>query len=185
MDAGIATQLITVGATLSGVVLTLGTNAYIEGRRARDTRALESMRLASEHARWLRDERMKVYAEFSISGEEVMQLIRSELPILLGPEGVVLQDDMEARWHQLRTRLRKACNQVELFGTDAARAAALLSWRTARNGVNDLFHDLGNDLESSSGSRSDMLERIRALASDFGTSGERFLEACRKDLQRN
>lgn len=35
MATGIATQLITVGATLSGVVLTLVTNAYLEGRRAR------------------------------------------------------------------------------------------------------------------------------------------------------
>jgi len=184
MDASVATQLITVGATLSAVVLTLGTNAYLEGRRARDARALESMRLASEHAKWLRDERMKAYAEFSMAGEDVMQLIRSELPALLESDGVGQQDEVEARWHESRIRLRKACNQVELFGTDSARAAALLSWRTARDGVNDILHDLGNGVNPSS-STSDMSERVRAVASDFGTCGVRFLEMCRKDLQGN
>jgi hypothetical protein len=40
MATGIATQLITVAATLSGVVLTLVANAYREGRRAQDVREL-------------------------------------------------------------------------------------------------------------------------------------------------
>jgi hypothetical protein len=38
MEPGIATQLITVSATLAGVVLTLLANAFLERRRARDTR---------------------------------------------------------------------------------------------------------------------------------------------------
>ena len=64
---GIATQLITVGATLAGVTLTLVANAHLEGRRARDTRELEALRLASEHAKWLRDQRVKAYADLSLA----------------------------------------------------------------------------------------------------------------------
>ena len=55
MEAGTATQLITVAATLSGVVLTLIANAYLERRRARDARELESLHLSSEHAKCLAD----------------------------------------------------------------------------------------------------------------------------------
>ncbi len=65
VESGTATQLITVGATLGGVILTLLANAYLERRRARDTRDLESMRFDSEHARWIRDERLKAYAGLS------------------------------------------------------------------------------------------------------------------------
>jgi hypothetical protein len=86
MATEIATQLITVGATLSGVVLTLVTNAYLEGRRARDARELESLHLASEHAKWLRDERQKAYAGLSLAAEEALQFIRSDMPTLIGPD---------------------------------------------------------------------------------------------------
>lgn len=78
MEAGTATQLITVAATLSGVVLTLVVNAYLEQRRAHDAPDLESLHLSSEHAKCLRDERLKAYLGLSIAGEEVLQFIRSE-----------------------------------------------------------------------------------------------------------
>jgi hypothetical protein len=42
---------------VSGVVLTLVANAYLERRRGQDARELESLRLETEHAKWLRDER--------------------------------------------------------------------------------------------------------------------------------
>jgi hypothetical protein len=53
VDAGLATQLVTVGATLGGVVLTLAANALLERRRTREAHRLESLRTAAEHAKWL------------------------------------------------------------------------------------------------------------------------------------
>ncbi len=139
MGTGIATQLIIAGATLSGVVLTLVTSAYLEGRRARDAREMESLRLAAEHAKWLRDKRLKSYAGLSLAGEDVLQFIRSELPMLTGPGGAGRREAAEARWTELRTELRKAYNQVALFGTDDARAIARQVWRISRNGGNDFL----------------------------------------------
>jgi len=182
MEAGTETQLITVAATLSGVLLTLVTNAYLERLRARDSRELESVRVTSEHAKWLRDERLKAYAELSIAGEEVLQFIRSELPMLLEPNGAGQRQHAEAQWRMLRTALRKAYNQVALFGADNARAAALDLWRTARNAGNDFLRDLGASAEVSA-AQPDLAEQIRSGASRVGTVGDRFLEACRKDLQ--
>jgi hypothetical protein len=182
MDPAIATQLITVGATLGGVVLTLGTNAYLERRRVRDTRELESLRVASDHAKWLRDERLKAYAGLSMAGEEVQQFIRYELPQLIGPDRAGERDEMEAHWHELRIELRKAYNHVALFGAEDARTAALHLWRTARNGVNDILRDLDADPDSS-GPRTGLSEQARAVASRLGSAGNGFLEACRKDLQ--
>ncbi|MGW6710833.1 hypothetical protein ACWGDE_38920 [Streptomyces sp. NPDC054956] len=183
MESGTATQLITVGATLGGVVLTLLANGYLERRRARDTRELESLRVDSEHAKWLREERTKAYAGLSLAGEEALQFIRSEMSLLIGPEGAGRRTEVEARWRELRTGLRKAYNQVALFGADPARTAALQMWRTARNGGNDFLRDLDAGDEALSGP-GELSERIRAIASDLGTAGDRFLEACRVDLQR-
>lgn len=135
-------------------MLTLVTNAYLEDRRARDTRELESLRLASEHARRLRDERLKAYAGLSLAAEEVLQFIRSEMPALIGPDGAGRRHPMEVRWPGLRTELRKAYNQVALFGGEDARAVALQVWRVARNGGNDFLRDL----ESRSGNVSDRLD---------------------------
>ncbi len=182
MDSGIATQLITVGAALGGVVLTLSTNAYLERRRVRDTRELESLRVASEHATWLRDERLKAYAGLSMAGEEVQQFVRYELPKLIGPDRAGKRDDTEARWNELRIELRKAYNYVALFGAEDARAAALHLWRTARNGVSDILRDLDAD-PGSSGLRTGLSEQTGAVAARLGSAGNSFLEACRKDLQ--
>ncbi|MFE0631592.1 hypothetical protein ACFW3D_32140 [Streptomyces sp. NPDC058864] len=182
MEPGTATQLITVGATLGGVVLTLLANASLEQRRARDTRALEAMRLEGEQGRWLRDERLKAYSALSLAGEEALQFIRSELPRLIGPEAAAHRPETEARWQELRTQLRKAYNHVALFGADHAREAGLRIWRTARNGGNDILRDL----DSGAAFASDhpvLNERIRALTSDLGTAGDRFLDICRNDLQ--
>lgn len=81
------TQVITVVATLSGAVLTFLANSYLERRRGRDARELETIRRAAEHAHWLRDERLNAYAQLSIAGEEALQFIRSELPLLATPSG--------------------------------------------------------------------------------------------------
>lgn len=182
METGITTQLITVAATLSGVVLTLFVNAYLETRRARDAREMESLRLASDHAKWLRDERLKAYAGLSLAAEEVLQFIRSELPKLLNPDGLGQQQAMEVHWLELRTELRKAYNQVALFGASDARAAAQQVWRTARNGGNDFFRDfaLRSDAEAD---HADLSEQLRDAASRLGTVGDRLLDTCRKDLQ--
>lgn len=182
MDAGIATQLITVGATLAGVTLTLVANAHLEGRRARDTRELESLRLASEHAKWLRDQRVKAYADLSLASEEVLQFIRSQMPMLTGPESAARRDVTEVRWIELRTELRKAYNQIALFGADDARAAALRLWRTARNGGNDFLRQLGADAGATT-DLPDPSEKLKDLASSLGTLGDRFLEVCRGELQ--
>ena len=175
MQAGIATQLITVGATLAGVVLTLIANAYLEGRRAREARELESVRLASEHAKWLRDERLKAYAGFSLAGEEVLQFLRSEMLALAGSSSASTRKATEARWSELRTALRKAYNQVALFGAEEVRGVALQVWRIARNGGNDFLRDLGSTPEAAA--------ELRDAVSRQGNAGDRFLDACRASLQ--
>ena len=43
MDDALAAQLVTVGATLGGVVLTLVGSALVERRRARDAQRLEAL----------------------------------------------------------------------------------------------------------------------------------------------
>jgi hypothetical protein len=182
MDAGTATQLITVAATLSGVILTLVVNAYLERRRAHDARELESLHLSSDHAKWLRDERLKAYLSLSIAGEEVLQFIRSELPVLVQPDGIIRRKGAETRWHELRTELRKTYNQVALFADEDVRAAALAVWRMARNGVNDFLRDL-DSTPNIAVAKDDLNEQLRASASRLGTAGDRFLDASRKDLQ--
>jgi hypothetical protein len=77
MGTEIGTQVVTVAGTLGGVVLTLAANAYLERRRSRETRDLESLRLAAERTRWLREERVKAYAGLSTACEEALQFIRS------------------------------------------------------------------------------------------------------------
>jgi hypothetical protein len=178
----VATQLVTVVGTLGGVVLTLASTTYLERRRARDSRESESRRLAAEHAAWLRDQRVKAYAGLSLAGEEVLQFIRNDLPTLVAPGGHQGAAAAETRWRELRTDLRKAYNQVELFGAEVARAGALLMWRTARNGGNDFLRQLTAG-EPSGGTGPDLLEQIRAVAAELGTVGDRFLQACRTSLQ--
>ena len=182
MDSGVSTQLITVGATLSGVVLTLAANGYLEVRRAREARKLESLHIASDDAKWLRDERVRSYAGLSLAAEEVLQFIRAEMPMLIGSQGAGRRQETEARWVALRTELRKAYNQVALFGAAESRAAALQVWRTARNGGNDYLRDLACSSDHSAG-QPELSEQIKDVASRLGTVGDHFLETCRADLQ--
>jgi hypothetical protein len=178
----VATQVVTVAGTLGGVVLTLASTTYLERRRARDSRESESRRLAAEHATWLRDQRVQAYAGMSLAGEEVLQFIRNDLPALAVPGGQRGSAAAEARWRELRTDLRKAYNQVELFGAEDARAGALLMWRTARNGGNDFLRQLSAGPPAGS-AEPDLNEQIRAVAAELGTAGDRFLQACRTSLQ--
>lgn len=182
LETGAATQLITAGATLAGVVLTLLTTAFLERRRAQDARILETLRMTSERAKWLRDERQKAYAALSTAGEEVLQFFRSELSTLVEPNDARRRDEAETHWRQLRTELRKAYNQVALFGVDEARGAGLSIWRTARNGGNDFFRSL-HVSASSPADGLDLAEEIRTVISKLGTVGDHFLETCRRDLQ--
>ena len=182
MGSEIGTQVVTVAGTLGGVVLTLTANAYLERRRSRETRDLESLRLAAERTRWLRDERVRAYAGLSIAGEEVLQFIRSEL-LLIGLADAVRRDEAEVRWRELRTELRKAYNQVALFGTEPAQAAGQHMWRTARNGGNDLLRAFAAGPDAAAANEPELTERIRAVVSDLGIAGERFLHICRQDLQ--
>jgi len=165
---------------LAGVVLTLVANAFLERRRARDTRWLETQRLKAQRATWLRDERQKAYGNLSIAGEEALWFIRTELPTLVGSTGLSRRADADSRWRDLQTDLRKAFNQVELFGTSDARAAAVHIWRAARNGVNDSRRAMD---AAEPPLDAVLREQIKAIASELGTVGDRYLEACRKDLQ--
>jgi hypothetical protein len=149
---------------VSGVVLTLLVNAYLERRRAQDARELESLHLSSEHAKWLRDERLKAYLSLSIAGEEVLQFIRSELPVLVQPDGMNRRKDAETRWHELRTELRKTYNQVALFADEEVRAAAVALWRSARNGVNDFLRDL-DSVSDIAVAKDELSEQLRTAAS--------------------
>ncbi|MBE8519839.1 hypothetical protein ILP97_20465 [Amycolatopsis sp. H6(2020)] len=138
MDSGTTTQLITVGATLGGVVLTLLTTTFVEGRKLKATQHAEAQKRAADHANWLRDERVKAYAGLSTASEEAFQLVRSEF-VKLRPE---TREEIETRWRERRTELRKAHNQVALFGTEEPRKRGKELWKAARNGVNAVFAEL-------------------------------------------
>jgi hypothetical protein len=182
MDPATATQLITAGSTLAGVVLTLLTTAFLERRRARDTRELETLHLQSERAKWLREARQEAYAGLSMAGEEVLQFFRSELPAVIEASAPQRYDEVEARWRDLRTELRKAYNRVALFGAEEARTTGQEIWRAARNGGNDFFRSVHAN-GAIAPDRQERSEEIRTITSQLGTVGDRFLEACRNDLQ--
>ncbi|MET8998032.1 hypothetical protein [Amycolatopsis sp. Hca4] len=173
MDSGTTTQLITVGATLGGVVLTLLTNTFVEGRKLKATQRAEAQKRAAEHASWLRDERVKAYASLSTASEEAFQLIRSEF-VKLATDN---REGIETRWRERRAELRKAHNQVALFGTDEPRQRGKELWKAARNGVNAIFAEL--DAGAAKVPR-ESLDRVLTGISD---AGDRFLEACRADVQ--
>jgi hypothetical protein len=115
-----------------------------------------------------------------MAGEEALRFIRTELPTLVGSSDARRREDAEVRWRELHTELRRAYNQVELFGADEARATAVHIWRTARNGVNDTLRALD---AADPPPVPDLHEKIMTVASNLGTGGDRYLEACRKDLQ--
>ncbi|WP_410615969.1 hypothetical protein [Amycolatopsis sp. lyj-109] len=172
MDSGTTTQLITVSATLGGVVLTLLTTTFVEGRKLKATHRAEAQKRAADHANWLRDERVKAYASLSTASEEAFQLVRSEF--------INLTEDrpgIEARWRERRTELRKAHNQVALFGTEEPRQRGKELWKAARNGVNGIFAELDAGAEQVP---RESLDRVLTGISD---AGDRFLEACRADVQ--
>ncbi|MFC5219858.1 hypothetical protein [Streptomyces coerulescens] len=174
------TQVITVVATLSGVVLTLLTNAYLERRRGRDARELEAMRRAAEHAHWLRDARLNAYAQLSLAGEEALQFIRSELPLLATSSGDAQWAAVESRWRELRTAYRKAYNQVALFATDEVRTAAHQMWLAGWHGGNDYLRDLAAaDRPTES---ADWGARAHDVAMQMGKAGDVFLECCRREI---
>jgi hypothetical protein len=182
MGTGIATQLITVAATLSGVVLTLAANAYLQIRTARETRMLESLRFTAEHGKWLRDQRVKAYGELSTVTEEVLQFLRTDLPESLNLIDADKRLAIEGEWRKLRVDFRKSYNMVALFGAGDARIAAQRVWRTGRNAGNDFFHDLKArpdtpDLQSK------LQDQLATAVSELGTSGEDCLTAFRADLQ--
>jgi hypothetical protein len=177
VDNALAAQLITVGATLGGVVLTLVANALLDRRRANDAYRLESLRLTADHSKWLRDERMKAYAAFSLAGEEVLQFLRTDLPVLLTDR--TRHDATSARWRELRTDLRKAYNQVLLLGAEEPKTIGLREWRLARDSGNDLIRDV----TEGDVTPDDLAARIKEIGSRLGTEGDNFLKACRADLQ--
>ncbi|WIY02784.1 hypothetical protein QRX60_02595 [Amycolatopsis mongoliensis] len=172
MDSGTTTQLITVGATLGGVVLTLLTTTLVESRKLKATRRAEAEKRAAEHAAWLRDERVKAYAGLSNASEEAFQLIRSEFFRL--PEN---RAEIEARWRERRNELRKAHNQVALFGTEEPRRRGKELWKVARNGANDVL------AEPDSGEAKVRRAGIDRVLTGISEAGDRFLEACRADVQ--
>ncbi|WP_370971341.1 hypothetical protein [Amycolatopsis sp. cg9] len=172
MESGTTTQLITVGATLGGVLLTMLTTTFVEGRKLKAAQRAEERKRAADHADWLRDERVKAYANLSTASEEAFQLVRSEFPKL--PEN---RAEIETRWRERRSELRKAHNQVALLGTEDPRRRGKELWKAARNGVNDVFAEL--DAGASAVPR-ESLDRVLSGISD---AGDRFLEACRADVQ--
>jgi hypothetical protein len=182
MNATVATQLITVLATLAGALLSLVANAFLERRRARDARDLHSLQHESEHARWLRDERVQAYAAFALAVEGTLEFLRSEMPRLIGSQATAGRDDIARRWAELRTELRKAYNQVALFGADAAQSVALEAWRAARTGGNDFLRQL-ETATTPKPSDPDLRAMLKDLTSSLGTLGNQFLRACRDELQ--
>ncbi|MFJ2007758.1 hypothetical protein [Streptomyces chartreusis] len=174
------TQVITVAATLSGAVLTLLANAYLERRRGRDARELEVMRRTAEHAQWLRDARLNAYAQLSLAEEEALQFVRAELPLLATSPEHDQRAAIESRWRELRTAYRKAYNQVALFATDEVRTAAHQMWLTGWHAGNDFLRDLADADRLTE--TVDWGARAHDAAMQMGKAGDAFLERCRQEI---
>ncbi|HEX6360077.1 hypothetical protein [Actinophytocola sp.] len=179
MDSGLATQLITVGATLSGVVLTMLGSVLLEGRRAREAHRLESVRLSAEHAKWLREERTKAYAAFSLAAEDALRLLRDELAPSLHPDTLPRYEDAVEAWRELRIDMRKVYNQVMLLGADEPRTVALRVWRLTRDSSTDLLGDISRGELSAN----ELAARGKEIRARLGGEVNNFLTACRADLQ--
>jgi hypothetical protein len=173
---------VAVAATLSGVVLTLFANALLERRRAREAQRLESLRLAAEQRKWLRDERTTAYASFSLAGEEVLQFLRADVPALLSESGAHATAATQTRWGNLRTEFRKAYNRVQLLGAEQPRAAAMEFWRIGRDSGNDMLRDIMSAPDVAT-VRAELTQRLEGARNRLGALGNRFLDACREDLQ--
>jgi hypothetical protein len=178
LSQGIATQLITAAATLAGVFLTLITNSYLDHRRSKDTRSLEILRLDSEHNKWLMDQRMHSYSDYLLVGEDVFHFFQSELPRITQAD-TQQRNKAEMRWRDLSIQLRKAYNEVLLFGSEETRPLARKLWRTAWHEGNDFFRDLADETIP----REDLLKRMLDIANDSGDSGNRLIELFRREFQ--
>ncbi len=180
MPTEIATQVITAASALAGVALTFVSSAYLERRRAREARQQEASRVAAERAKWLREQRQRVYTALATAGEEALQFVRSELP------GIAETGDREqltavrGRWNGHLKELRKAYNEVQIVGNADARRTAVPMWRAARDGGNDLLDALEDQAQASAHD-----DRIRNVVATMGKAGGEFLEACRQDLQES
>jgi hypothetical protein len=163
-------------------VLTLVTNAMLENRRLRAAHRIESLKAAADQAKWLRDERVKAYAGLSIAGEEAFQFVRSEFADVVRSDNRDERDDIEARWRERRSELRKAYNQVALFGADEPRRHAKELWKAARNGVNDFLAG-PNTSSRDSGAPVDHPAEMNKILTGIADASDRFLNACRDDLQ--
>ena len=93
---------------------------------------------------------MRAHSRFTLAGEEAHQFVRPELPLALGPNGDKQREAVELRWAKLRTGLRKAYNEVAIFGAEQPPAAGREIWRLARNGCNDFLRDLPSSRPDSS-----------------------------------
>jgi hypothetical protein len=116
----------------------------------------------------------------SVAGEEVVQFIRTEMSALVNSHDTTAVDVVETHWHQLRAELHKAYNKVELFGSESVRSRGKHMWRTARNGLNDVFVTLRQPERLAT---AQLAETLRVIASDLGRAGGPYMEACRGDLQ--
>jgi hypothetical protein len=179
VDGGLATQLITVGATLSGVVLTMVGSVLLERRRAREAHRLETVRLAAEHTKWLREERTGAYAAFSLAAEDALQFLRNELAPSLEPAQLPRHAEVAERWRALRIDIRKVYNQVLLLGADEPRNVALRVWRLTRDSCIDLLREIAEGALTPE----ELAARGAEIRARLGTEVNNFLAACRADLQ--
>jgi hypothetical protein len=141
-------------------------------------RSLEILRLDSEHKNWLRDERLKSYADFFLAGEDVFHFLDSELPGAIRGDSKN-QDAAKVRWRELSIQLRKTYNQFLLFGSDETRPLARELWRKAWYGGRDFFQDLSGDAQA----RDDLPGHIRETANSVGVMGDNLIEVCRREFQ--
>ena len=69
------------------------------------------------------------------------------------------------------------------LGTDRARDAGRRVWQIAWAGGNDLLRDLDAEIADTA-AQLDLTQKINAVPSQLGTVGDRFLDACSKDLRQ-
>jgi len=117
-----------------------------------------------------------------MAGEQALHFVRNDLPPLIATSDPDRLDETESRWRELRTELRIAYNRVSLIGAIDAINTGREIWRAARNGVNDFFRSI-RAAPVKTREKSDLYEQAMTVVTQLGNTGERFMEACRKDLQ--
>lgn len=189
MDAALGQSIITAGAALAGVMLTVVVTGRRERRRSaeqlsreermsRDEQERENRRLGEERWRWLREERRTVYVGFAVtvdgalskSGDAVGELVRGNT------EGA---SQRATDLLQLLDPVAVSLHEIQLIGaTDVVNPAGRVWQLLWRQGAK--LDELVNQLEA--GEKIDPTEVMYGIQL-LGEATRAFTSAAREDLE--